>query len=496
MQEVLSGGGKRRRIDEHAASITALPADIIINGLCPFLAWGDLSVFLGMTCRRLRVAYYKPSVFFTDARPLRLPINADMKGTLMGPGLLGLWENASAEAGKTPVHLYLGEKVSWGPKYSPNDSGLKIHPRATWIELSVDEGLVLRTNPSSAGIRWSFAIRELVVRYGNALALYPFFYRNAAGRAIDSLRVISDGDCFGWSGLLPLPLHDMPEPGIRTLHLGLPVASHVLSEYIHTFEKAMVYIDRMDMTSCNIQYYTDKGVDQYTYLLDSVEIATMIVNAPRRGNSERFYQRCMQRTTGRFVVTRTGVPDWASLLVAELERRREEGRPWHLCFSNTVPQDGLDRRDWPLLHAISKYVTEMEWRVLDGIWYIDLDWDALASVRRFTITVPSHQPGLTFTVPKDDKKLICYTRPTSFTVEARKPGTFLRPADMRYLYTALSCLKSNHFYETAYRGDISVLKFCIRRCQKKQLKGYDYAFRISYTFNPTEANSRPISGDI
>ena len=449
------GDGKRRKtpsVDVVVPAIfMAIPSDIM-HELCLYIRMWDLFYFLGQTSRAIRQAYYKPSSFFTEERPLHLPVTPDSLHTTMTPWLFALLQRALPGDRPLPAHLHhfvYPTMCAWHeypremayPKRVPlslfayTARGCSLHiPPLSWDDYDFVLCEVSQTTRvlCIAG-NWSDLCRSasaLSVAYPNVEVLDVVHCST-----IDSIRLLDFAQCFPC--IKKVRVHE-------SCAVGRPSICDEMKKEPSLF----------DLLDISIMSFVDLPVSTEEVACD---------------------RRCMQRTTGKFVIYRGMHPAALDVLKADLERRRTAQQTWRVEISssrlNPFPPG-------PPVRALGQYVTDIVWDRRSDHQCVLAPWTALTSVRRITVQrnrPTMSDPVITITGPDDVLLLGGDDDYADIVIESARP---LRHADVAYLDVALTWIASPDTRDALLLGDMVALDAKLKAIRHTFPLDYDYAFRV------------------
>ena len=477
MQEVILDAGesfrRRRELEESAAAVVfmTIPPDVM-HAICLFLRLKVLFRFLGETCRSIRERYFRLSEIFTEARPMHMPLDIELRYTMMVPSMQALARRALPGAKAIPVHARLnsiGERMRYMPVAWDNPWALKL--RAQRVPL--------------------FSIHYEVRKSGahtveNMSALLRALRRRREWRHVRCIDI-----SFVVDSMHKLPHRILQQRFTSVKRIRIQIAvddaqfNHVdLLERL--FPCATLYLpgaswpDTLD--SLEMEYRVS--------LLDKAEFKTVVFRGAASLATLEAYRKCMHRTIKVFIVSTETSPVWRGVIASELENRIARRRPYrvdsHLCF-----KDDISALNASLITPFGKYIAELlvNQTVCDDTGF---NWTGLVSVRRFSITLPREAEMTEIaTPPSVALERARWQSKCNITVASGRP---LRPVDMAYLFRVLSWVTSSAMKDMKARGDAVVFSTALEAFRRAYVADYDHAFRVYYEFIPQDNAIPPIRG--
>ena len=462
----------------------AIPADIM-RVICLFLPLMDLLRFLGGTCQSIRRAYFTLSEVFTDARPMYMPVDAELQHTWMAPSMQALVQRTLPGDKAIPVHAYITPRRLIYYSLSPR-ADTNISDPIAWDHQHM--GLQGRCRVPLSSI--NYKVRRLAVTPSGLMATFDALVHRREWQHVHEVDFESEF----------VALHDLPEsvrqhqfPSVKRIWISVTVGDIDLGLLEQIFPNAGVWVTRM-CTDLNSTWQSPTA-EYHRKLLDVAGIVEMRFTTGPVPELANLYWQCMHRTIGVFNVSQATTHAWQDMIADALKIRLA-----HRCFYQLDAY--LDWKDRGLSNArivdvLGKYITGLYvcWQPTQPA--ADWAWNGLASVRRFGIyceTPGRHESETTTTIAVPpgvtlERKFRAIAQDVYIT-----STTPLRPADMAYLFYALPWAVSPDTVDMGTRGDATAFSAALEALRSAHVADYDHAFRVYYEFIPQDSAIKPIRG--
>lgn len=278
--------------------ITELPSDIMTQVILPMLDSRDLCRFTGMTCRRIREAYYTPAVFFTRERPFYATIGPTMEHIWMPDFIYYLFQHrAPLPSAPIPIHFVLAPRPTLQRGGTCHDAHRTFRCHS----------------PYELSDAFKYTIQGLSLVGADLPSLATVFAEHPEFQSLSVIHMVNTRD--RW---LHIPHTTHPFHNITSLRLDMLPITLNTSAVRSWFPDATVHIG----TLC-----VPEDLDFSTDWLRKATIDTALLARGTVGDVKDELQPLLRQIRA-FIASPGAALNLAPLLVPELERRLVEGIPY------------------------------------------------------------------------------------------------------------------------------------------------------------------------